>query len=96
MKDTAEKLMDILAEITHSDERADDAYQLAGQLSYELDEAKERIARLEAVVRASRTGLSLTYNRDSKTFESMIFHKRSGQVATFDDALAAAIRLAAE
>ena len=41
------KLMDILAEITHSDERADTAYQLAGQLSYELDEAKKRIAELE-------------------------------------------------
>lgn len=46
MKDTAERLMDILAEITHSDERADDAYQLAGQLSYELDEAKSDLQTL--------------------------------------------------
>lgn len=51
MKSNAEKLLDILARLAESEtvvtDGINDAYQLAGIVSCELDEMKERIAKLE-------------------------------------------------
>ena len=56
-KDNGEKLLDMLASMSLSYDAADDAYQLAGEVVYELDDVKEenialkkRIADLEAHV----------------------------------------------
>ena len=56
-KDNGEKLLDMLASMSLSYDAADDAYQLAGEVVYELDDVKEenialkkRIADLEAQV----------------------------------------------